>query len=87
MGAPAPCAEQELSGYQIPALSSGQNADVEKTIDHGKGVAKARCSYGTVRLIEESAQCDEKYIPGSPVPSCVFDNCTGQGFEVANQYS
>lgn len=76
-GAPAPCAEGEVSGYPVPALSSGEQAQVRKPITNGEGVATARCSYGTVRIENETASCETDYVPANPVPSCVRDNCSG----------
>lgn len=76
-GAPAPCEAGEVSGYSVPALSSGERQEVRKAVANGEGVATARCSYGTVRIEDETAECDTNYVPANPVPSCVIDNCSG----------
>jgi hypothetical protein len=40
-GAPAPCPAGEVSGYSVPALSSGERQEVRKAVANGEGVATA----------------------------------------------
>lgn len=83
VGEPAPCPESEVSGYSVPYLANGESAAVSQDLadgggqKNGRAFATASCSYGTVRIKDETASCDPDYVPALPAPSCVRDSCSG----------
>ncbi|MDQ1344072.1 MAG: hypothetical protein QG650_792, partial [Patescibacteria group bacterium] len=69
-------ADGDFSGYDVPAMESGESKPVLKTVTNGEVNGTAYCSFGALSVSSEAATCDSGYVPASG-PSCVENVCGG----------
>ncbi|MDQ1343978.1 MAG: hypothetical protein QG650_698 [Patescibacteria group bacterium] len=69
-------ADSDFSGYAVPSMASGESKPVLKTTANGRINATATCSFGTVSISSEAADCDPTYVPVSGL-ACAKNECGG----------
>ncbi|MFZ3232172.1 MAG: hypothetical protein WA194_01295 [Patescibacteria group bacterium] len=67
------CSAQVSNGYSVPALSSGQSANISKSVANGSVSGSFSCSFGSLSLVSETPVCDPGFV--SSGLSCVADVC------------